>query len=151
VTDERKARQGILFAEKVRQVAIPLQKILIIDAEADGRFFLGRTVARKFPHAVGLECQTRGQAEALAKDPALFAIICHKAIDAEGKDLIPLLRSLRPDVAIVYISGTDRSQYASALGADAFLLFEEWLRIGVVLEEAVSVRQKLNARNTGGT
>jgi CheY-like chemotaxis protein len=115
-------------------------KILVIDTDADGRFFIGRTVARKFPSVVIVECQNRESAEREAQDPNLSAIICHKPLEISGPEMVSNLRKLRPTLPIILVSNVDRDAEAVAAGADRFLPFEEWLRIGTVLQELLTER-----------
>lgn len=44
-------------------------------------------------------------------------------------------------VPIVMVSGIDRTQPALAAGADRFLLYDEWLRIGTMVQELLAERQ----------
>lgn len=53
----------------------------------------------------------------------------------EGAELVQRLRDADPKVPIIRVSGIDRTANARAAGATAFLHYDEWLRIGNVVEE----------------
>jgi CheY-like chemotaxis protein len=145
------ARNGLVFGCNCLLTHVPTDpektflamtalRILVIDTDQDGRFFIGRTIARKFPHVVIVECQTQQSAEAEARDPTLSAIICHKALEITGPEMISALRKIRPKLPMILVSSVDREAEARAVGADRFLPFEEWLRIGTVLQELLAAQ-----------
>jgi CheY-like chemotaxis protein len=112
-------------------------KFLVIDDNADSRFLLVKTLLRKFPTAVIHECQSSAAALAMAKTADLSAIISHRTTETAGISLLRELRQINPTVPMVMVSGVDRHDLALAAGADRFLLYDEWLRIGTVVEELV--------------
>src|SRR4051812_5707409 len=110
-------------------------KFLVIDDNPDSRFLLVKTLLRKFPQSVIQECQGSEPAIDVARDHLTSAIVLHRATDADGETLIRLLRRVNATVPIVMVSGFDRSQMALAAGANAFLNYDEWLRIGSVVAD----------------
>jgi hypothetical protein len=52
------------------------------------------------------------------------------------------LREVGADVLIVMVSGMDRKAEALAAGANAFLHYDEWLRIGSLVESLLHDRQR---------
>ena len=120
-------------------MAAPLQ-FLVIDDNADSRFLLVKTLLRKFPSAVLHECQSSAAALVMAKTAELSAIISHRTTETAGIALLRELRAINPQVPLVMVSGVDRRELALAAGADRFLLYDEWLRVGTVVEELVSTR-----------
>jgi hypothetical protein len=52
-----------------------------------------------------------------------------------GVEVVRGLRVANPTVPIVMVSGIDRRAAATEAGANAFLLYDEWLRIGTVVAE----------------
>lgn len=116
-------------------------KFLVIDDNADSRFLLVKTLLRKFPSAVIQECQDAESAVELAQYEGLVAIITHRATEIVGLKLVPLLRAANPQVPIIMVSGIDRRADALAAGADAFLLYDEWLRLGTVVAEFIRGRR----------
>ncbi len=114
-----------------------LKKFLVIDDNADGRSLLARTLLRKFPQSLTIECAEAAAATRTASSEQLDAIVVHRAREMEGVDLIPLLRMINPDIPIIYVSGPDRSQAALAGGATSCLSYDAWLRLGTVIAEAL--------------
>jgi CheY-like chemotaxis protein len=120
-------------------MAAPL-KFLVIDDNADSRFLLVKTLLRKFPSAIVHECQSSAAALVMAKTNDLSAIISHRTTETAGIALLRELRQINPQVPMVMVSGVDRRELALAAGADRFLLYDEWLRIGTVVDELVNAR-----------
>jgi DNA-binding NarL/FixJ family response regulator len=106
---------------------------LVIDDNPDSRFLLVKTLVRKFPEACVLECQDGDGAVELARREDLAAIITHRATEIGGIDLLRQLRTVNSAVPIVMVSSIDRRAAAHQAGANAFLLYDEWLRIGTVV------------------
>lgn len=117
-------------------------KFLVIDDNADSRFLLVKTLLRKFPTAVIHECQSSEAAFEMAKTEDLAAIISHRTTETAGITLLRDIRAINPDVPMVMVSGIDRTELAIAAGADRFLLYDEWLRIGTMVEELVATRTR---------
>jgi CheY-like chemotaxis protein len=115
-------------------------KFLVIDDNADSRFLLVKTLLRKFPSAVVHECQSSAAALTMAKTTDLSAIISHRTTETAGIALLRELRQINATVPMVMVSGVDRRELAVAAGADRFLLYDEWLRIGTVVEELIHAR-----------
>lgn len=65
----------------------------------------------------------------------LAAIITHRSFEMEGAELVRRFRDADPVVPIIMVSGVDRSAAAREAGATAFLHYDEWLRIGSVVEK----------------
>lgn len=49
-----------------------------------------------------------------------------------------MIRALDSNIPIVAVSGLDRAQLAWPQGATAFLLYDEWLRVGSVVADALA-------------
>ena len=122
----------------------PLQ-FLVIDDNADSRFLLVKTLLRKFPSAVIQECQSSAAAHAMAQSAGLAAIVSHRTTETAGIDLLRELREINPHVPMIMVSGVDRHDTALAAGADGFLLYDEWLRIGTLVERLIQERSRTNA------
>lgn len=110
-------------------------KFLIIDDNPDSRFLLTKTLLRKFPGAAMLESQTSGRAVAILSRDKPSAVIAHRAEEMDGATLIRLLREQNSTVPIVMVSGIDRTDLARLSGANFFLHYDEWLRIGTVVAD----------------
>jgi CheY-like chemotaxis protein len=123
-------------------MAGPPLKFLVIDDNADSRFLLVKTLLRKFPTAVVHECQSSEAALSMAKTNDLSAIVSHRTTETAGIALVRELRRINPTVPTVMVSGIDRSELALASGADRFLLYDEWLRIGTLVEELIGLRRE---------
>ena len=115
-------------------MATPLS-FLVVDDNADSRFLLVKTLARKFPDAVVRECGDAPTAVRVARAEAPAAMIAHRAGDVDGVSLIRLLRDAAPATPLVMVSGIDRTHEARHAGATHFLPYDEWLRIGVVIQD----------------
>jgi DNA-binding NarL/FixJ family response regulator len=115
-------------------------EFLVIDDNSDSRFLLVKTLERKFTGAIVHECQQSEMALHKIKNADLAAIICHRTTETPGIELLHEIRALRPTLPLVMVSGIDRRQQALAAGADRFLLYDEWLRIGTVVEEVIAER-----------
>lgn len=117
---------------------ISAPEFLVIDDNRDSRFLLSKTLLRKFPEAVLHECETSAAAREAVRTLPLSAIISHRTSDTPGLELLLELRALNRNVPIVMVSGMDRQAAALAAGADRFFLYDEWLRIGTVVDDLVS-------------
>lgn len=122
-------------------------KFLVIDDNADSRFLLVKTLLRKFHLAVVHECRNSDAALAMATAAGLSAIVAHRTAETDGLALLRELRALNPRVPLIMVSGVDRHELALAAGADAFLLYDEWLRIGTVVEEVIQRRAAAASRD----
>jgi DNA-binding NtrC family response regulator len=112
-------------------------RFLVIDENADSRFLLVKTLLRKFPHALLQECHDFQTAVSTARTDHLTAIVAHRTYDCDGISLVAALREANGVVPIVMVSGIDRTPQALAAGATAFLNYDEWLRIGTVVGDAI--------------
>lgn len=120
----------------------PPLRFLVIDDNADSRFLLVKTLLRKFPRAVIHECQSSQAALEMAKAGHLSAIVSHRTTETAGIALLREIRQSNPGAPLVMVSGVDRHDLALAAGADRFLLYDEWLRIGTVVEELMESRRR---------
>lgn len=107
---------------------------LVIDFNHDSRFLLVKTLRRKFPQATIEECDEADPAIAYLQSRSVTAVITHRSIDTPGLDLVRQLHEVEPGVPIVMVSGIERAEAALAAGATAFLHYDEWLRIGTVVD-----------------
>lgn len=120
-------------------------KFLVIDDNVDSRFLLVKTLLRKFPTAVIQECQSNESALRMCRSSDLSAIVSHRTTETAGIELLRELRTINPRVPLVMVSGIERRELALAAGADRFLLYDEWLRIGTIVAELVQSREPSNA------
>ena len=138
------------FPGKANQKSLPGQPVeagrprscphfLIIDDNPDGRFLVAKTILRKFPTAVILECQTAEAAFAAMDGQAISAVVSHRTFDAAGVELVRQLRKRNADVPILMMSGIDRHDDALLAGANAFLTYEQWLLVGSMIETLLGV------------
>jgi CheY-like chemotaxis protein len=114
---------------------------LVVDHNCDSRFLLVKCLLRKFPNAVVQEAKDGDSAIKMAKRGGLSAIISHRTTEMLGVELVEKFREADLVVPIVMVSGIDRTQPALAAGADRFLLYDEWLRIGTVVQELLAERE----------
>jgi CheY-like chemotaxis protein len=115
------------------------RKVLVVDHNPDSRFLLTKTLLRKFPHVMVLECADAESAVSTAAEGELDVIVVHRAESVSGVDVIRMLREVTDSVPIIMVSGIDRSVEALAAGANFFLSYDEWLRIGTVVAELLSL------------
>lgn len=113
---------------------------LVVDFQRESRFLLVRTLLRKFPRAVIRECEDAEQAVQMARTQDVACIITHRTFDTNGVDLVRQLRDVDPAVPIVMVSGMDRAKAAIDAGATSFLNYDEWLRIGTIVENHLASR-----------
>ena len=130
---------------------------LVVDHNCDSRFLLVKCLLRKFPNAVVQEAKDGESALTMARRGGLTAIISHRTTEMLGVELVEKFREADVSVPIVMVSGIDRTQPALAAGADRFLLYDEWLRIGTVVQELLAERDThgpvvhINLTNRGHT
>jgi DNA-binding NtrC family response regulator len=117
------------------------RKFLIVEHNPEGQFLLSKTLKRKFPDAEVRGCQDADAATAAARSEKFDAVIVHRAADMEGAELTKLMRASNPDTVILMVSGYDRAKEALAAGATAFLSYDEWLRVGTVLADALTASE----------
>jgi DNA-binding NtrC family response regulator len=117
-------------------------RFLIVDENADSRFLLVKTLLRKFPEAVLQECHDFNTAVSTAQTDKLTAIVAHRTYDCDGINLVSALRKANTAVPIVMVSGIDRTPQALAAGANAFLNYDEWLRIGTLVSDVIEKPQE---------
>lgn len=115
----------------------PNLTFLVVDYYNDSRFLLVKSLLRKFPQASILEAEEGESAIQMAAQPGLAAIVTHRTREYFGTELVKRLRQANGDVPIVMVSGIERTVPALAAGADRFLLYDEWLRIGTVVKEVL--------------
>lgn len=117
----------------------PLRTFLIVEDNREASYLLHKTLLRKFPEAtIHLEADSDA-AVSFVRETTLDAIIVHRAWNADAVTLVAELRALRPTVPIVAVSGVDRAKATLAAGANRFLNYDEWLRIGSLVAEVLGV------------
>lgn len=118
----------------------PAPIFLVIDFQRESRFLLVKTLLRKFPGATIRECEDAAQAVLLARAQDIACIVTHRTFETTGAELVRQLREVDPDVPIVMVSGLDREKAAIDAGATSFLNYDEWLRIGTIVERHMAKR-----------
>jgi DNA-binding NarL/FixJ family response regulator len=113
---------------------------LVVDFQRESRYLLVKTLVRKFPHAVIRECEDADKAVQMARTQDVACIVAHRTFETPGAELVQQLREVDPAVPIVMVSGMDRAQAALDAGATSFLNYDEWLRIGTVVEQHMAAR-----------
>lgn len=116
-------------------------RFLVVDFHAESRFLLVKTLLRKFPQAIIHECDEVEQGLEHVRTRALTAVVAHRTFDVSGADVVRRYRAADPQVPIVMVSGMDRRAEALEAGATSFLSYEEWLRIGSVVEAHVNAAE----------
>lgn len=116
-----------------------LRTFLLIDDRRETSYLLTKTLIRRFPAVTLYEASDLAGALGYARQDKLDAIIVRHGWDAEVAAIVRELRALRPTVRIVAVSGADSAEAALASGADRFLNYDEWLRIGSVVAEVLGI------------
>ncbi len=134
VPTDGNGKGGVLSVRRVKSQNVAGPIFLVVDFQRESRFLLVKTLVRKFPRAVIRECEDADQAVQMARTQDLACIITHRTFETPGAELVRRLREVDPVVPIVMVSGMDREKAALAAGATSFLSYDEWLRIGSVVE-----------------
>lgn len=113
-------------------------RFLVIDHHHDSRFLLVKSLLRKFPQSVIQEVEDGDTAIEVARSTDLAAIVTHRTREYFGTELVQKLREVNDRVPIVMVSGIERTAPALAAGADRFMLYDEWLRIGTLVKEVMA-------------
>lgn len=115
-------------------------RFLVVDFHAESRFLLVKTLLRKFPGATILEEDDGDRAAELVRTGNITAVITHRTFEVAGADLVRVFRAIDAQLPIVMVSGIDREEAAVHAGASSFLHYDEWLRIGSVVESHLAAR-----------
>jgi CheY-like chemotaxis protein len=110
---------------------------VIVDDVDDNRFLVSKALLRSFPSASIIECVDSSTALAAVQCEKPAAIIVHRSFDLNGPAMIRALRGVT-SIPIVMVSGRESCPEAIEAGANAFLNYEAWARIGTVIAEVLS-------------
>jgi CheY-like chemotaxis protein len=113
---------------------------LIIDDNPEGRFFLSKTLSRKFPGSTVIECAEAGEAFRRLETIKPHLVVCHRTFEFDGYRLVKELRKRMPKVPILMTSGMDRHEDALRAGANDFLTYDQWLLLGTRVANLLNVR-----------
>jgi DNA-binding response OmpR family regulator len=116
-------------------------KLLILDENVDGRARLVRTLLRKFPKAVVLECRDAASAATMSGSECVDFVLVHRAWDMDGDKVLRVIRKAAPDVPVLILSAT-RHMLDPKLGNVRFLDYDQWLLAGNVVEEMIRAKPK---------
>jgi DNA-binding NtrC family response regulator len=118
------------------------EKVLVIDYDADNALLLTRSIRRKFPSA--LVVQSRDAVTTLTNviEQKFDVLVVHRTEQIPAVELIKTVRKLDEQVVIIAVSGFDRSEDVLKAGATGFLRYDEWLRLGTVIANALQFREK---------
>ena len=117
---------------------------LVVDHHHDSRYLLVKCLLRKFSNAIVQEAQDGDSAIEMARRGDIAAIVTHRTREYIGTELVEKLRAANAKVPIVMVSGIERTAPALAAGADRFLLYDEWLRVGTIVKELISAPREHN-------
>jgi CheY-like chemotaxis protein len=129
------------YAAKVSVRMNPLPKFLVVDDVSENRYLIAKVLLQKFSGCLLQECEESAPALVAAQSDRLTAAVVHRASDVDGLTLIALLRRVNPSVPIIMVSGRESCPGAIEAGANAFLNYESWLRVGTVVEEAITAER----------
>ena len=103
---------------------------LVVDLNPEGTALLSRTLTRKFPGSALIICAEALTAIHAAQTHKLDAIVVHRPLEVTGDEMVYQLREIQPETPIIMVSSVDRAEAARSAGANAFLLYDEWLMLG---------------------
>jgi CheY-like chemotaxis protein len=111
---------------------------LVVDYLPESRSLFAKTLLRKYPAATIHQTTDSAKALELTRAFDLRAIIAHRTTDLRGFELVRRLRDADPAVPIVMVSISEGEADARAAGANAFLSYDEWLRLAMVVDQLAS-------------
>ncbi len=117
--------------------------LVVVDFNVESRFLLVKSLRRRFPSATIYESDDEEKVIEIARAVDLAAIVAHRTHTMSGTELVRRLRDADPQVPIVMVSGVNREADARGAGATCFMHYDEWPRIGGIVET--------HLRSTGGT
>ena len=117
------------------------QRFLVVDHHRESRYLLVKCLLRKFPQAHILEAEEGDDAIELARATDLDVIVTHRTREYFGTELVTKFREVNDRVLIVMVSGIERTAPALAAGANRFMLYDEWLRIGTLVKELLDTKR----------
>lgn len=117
-----------------------LRKFLVVDSNADNGALLIRSLSRRFPNAAIQLRSESGEAIEMLAIHNLDAVILHRTDTDDAVHLIEAFLRIAPTVPIIAVSGVDRKEPLLKAGAVAFLLYDEWLRIGSVVQSVLDAK-----------
>jgi CheY-like chemotaxis protein len=126
---------AITAAKRATLTAAVVHRAADVDDNPDNRYLLAKTLIRRYPSALVQECQDSTPAMVAAERSSLTAAVVHRASDVDGLPMVEMIRKARPLLPILFVSGADLRAKAFEAGATAFLNYDAWLRVGVVVEE----------------
>jgi CheY-like chemotaxis protein len=117
------------------------KKFLVVDTNPDGQELLIRTLSRVFPQSAVLAVQDFEEALRRVEEEKFDAVLSHRAVGADPVTLIRGIRAVNTAVPILAVSGVDRAAEVIPAGANRFLNYDEWLRVGTVVAEVLADRK----------
>lgn len=115
----------------------PRQFLVVSDSEEE-RLLYGRTLLRKFPLAVIVECRVVTAALTFERAADFSGVVVHFGGSPEIRGFVENLRKIAPLLPILSLSGFDRSIDALAAGTSRFLPADQWLMIGSVMQDLLA-------------
>jgi hypothetical protein len=115
----------------------PQQFVVVSDSEEE-RMLYARTLLRKFPAAVIVECRVDAAALMLERAADFTGVAVHFGSSPEIRAFVENLRQIARQLPIVSLSGFDRSIDALAAGTSRFLPADQWLMLGVVMQDLLA-------------
>lgn len=117
------------------------RKILVVGDDDHTRFLIAKTLLRRFPQVVLLECIKGSSAVTTATFEPLDLVVVHRADDMSGLDIVRALRRVLPGLPLVLIGAEDRMD-ALAAGATRCLSKEDWMQAGSIASEIISEKAR---------
>ena len=113
----------------------PPLKILLLDTSDTGRARLVRTLLRKFPKAVVLECRDASTATKIAPSEGVDVAVVHCTWEMNCDQIIREMRRVAADVPVLVLSAEVPGENRG--GKVRYLDNEQWLLVGNTVAELV--------------
>jgi DNA-binding response OmpR family regulator len=104
-----------------------------VDDNPEGMFILTRTLNRKLPKAVMVECTDSDAAVVEAQDASVSVAVLHRSSDMDGLPLIERIRAANSSIPILYLATSSQESAAVRCGATKFLHYDKWLLVGEIV------------------
>lgn len=122
-------------------------RFVIADHNLEGRFLLAKTLFRKFPDCIVLECATSAAALNAASDKVDIVIV-HSTGDVSGPELVDMVRMIAPTVPVIGTSGNPNLKAAFVeAGATRFVESSEWPLMGAIVSDLLAEKRARAGRS----
>lgn len=115
-------------------------KLLVVDSNADNGMLLVRSLTRKYPRALIELCRDPATAVQCLSSETIDCVVLHRTDEVDAVTLIKEFLAVAPSLPILAVSGFNRRKLLIDAGAADFLDYDEWLRVGNVVDAMLDRR-----------